>query len=552
MGTQRKILLAMIALMLIAFIVSIVAIRINKKRENLIIELSQEALEITRNEVVKDQESKLYRIIYDYTYWDDFVNFIQNPDEEWAEENISTILSSFGLNGLWMIDLNQKVLYSNFVNQLGSYVFEKDLLSDLHEKRFVNFYDFINDELFLFYGATIHPTSDADRLTDPFGYFFLVKKWDEELIDNIQKISDCELFFMSGIDTLNLSNINNTIQSSKALYNWKDEQVGSLIFIRTLPLLNLNKQISNQMQLFISSSVLGMILIIILLLNRLVSRPLKLVGEIIEKEDVTKIDRLKQSSSDFARIGNLIEKFVDQKKELEYTMHLAQASDRLKTAFLNNISHEVRTPLNGIVGATLLISDPSISLPEREELSELIQISTERLLRTITEYMDISLLNSDSMPIFISDFKMSELIKPLNEEYAKACCLKNIAYKNNFDALPVGFILRTDKNLLGKVLQHMLENAVKFTSEGSVSLLIYKKPQSIEFNVVDTGVGIEKKFHSQIFVHFEQEDSSNMRQYDGSGLGLAISKKICDLIGAEISFDSEKGKGCSFKIVLPL
>ncbi len=451
-----------------------------------------------------------------------------------------------------MIDLNQKVLYSNFGNQLERYFFEKDLLSDLHEKRFVNFYDFIDGELFLFYGATIHPTSDAGRLTDPFGYFFLVKKWDEALIDNIQKISDCNLLHFTGhkIDSLHVSK--DAIISIQPLNSWKDEQLGSLVFIRTLPLIKLNRQISNQMQLLISLSVLGMILIIILLLNRLVSRPLKLVGEIIEKEDVTKVDQLKQSSSDFARIGSLIEKFVEQKKELEHTMHLAQASDRLKTAFLNNISHEVRTPLNGIVGATMLISDPSISLQEREELSELIQISTERLLRTITEYMDISLLNSDSMPIYLSEIQLSRFIKTLSEDYAKACKSKNITFESNIEDLSGDFILKSDKNLLGKVLQHLLENAIKFTSEGSVSLLIYEKPESIEFNVVDTGVGIEKKFHNQVFVHFEQEDSSNLRQYDGSGLGLAISKKICDLLGAEISFDSEKGKGASFKIVLPL
>ncbi len=552
MGTQRKILLAMIALMLIAFIVSVVALRINKKRENLIVDFNQKALEITRNEVVKDQESKLYRIIYDYTYWDEFVNFIQNPDEEWAEENISTILSSFDLDGLWMIDLNQKVLYSNFGIQLEGYVFEKDLLSDLHEKRFVNFYDFIDDELFLFYGATIHPTSDADRLTDPFGYFFLVKKWDEELIDNIQKISDCNLLHFTGhrFDSLHVSK--DAIISIQPLYSWKDEQSGSLVFIRTLPLIKLNRQLSNQMQLLISISVLGMILIIILLLNRLVSRPLKLVSEIIEKEDVTKIDQLKKSSSDFERIGNLIEKFVEQKKELEQTIYLAQASDRIKTAFLNNISHEVRTPLNGIVGATLLISDPSTSLPEREELSELIQISTERLLRTITEYMDISLLNSESMPIYISGFKVRDLTRPLCVEFTKSCQLKGITFEFNIEGLSEDIKLKTDKDLLGKVLHHLLDNAVKFTSEGSVSMSVNRISGSIEFSVKDTGIGIEEKFHNQIFVHFQQEDSTNVRRHDGSGLGLAISKKICDLLGAKISFDSEKGKGTIFKIVIPL
>ncbi|MBS4059761.1 MAG: hypothetical protein KG029_05140 [Bacteroidetes bacterium] len=552
MGTQRKILQAMILLMLIAFATSIVAISINRKRESLILEYSQNALEHTRNGVVKDQESKLYRIIYDYTYWDEFVGFIQNPDSVWAEENISTILNSFELNGLWMFNLNQNIIYFDISKSLENYRFNKDILSKLHENRFIKYYEFIDEELFLFYGATIHPTSDSERLTDPHGYFFLVKKWDDELIDNIQKISDCELIHFPENKIDNFHKDKDAIVSMQPLLNWNNEQTGSLLFVRTLPLIELNRQISNQMQLLISLSVLGIILVIIFLLTRLVSKPLKLVSEIIQNEDVTKIGQLKKSSSDFERIGQLIEKFVEQKKELEHTMHLAQTSDRLKTAFLNNISHEVRTPLNGIVGATMLISDPSSTLSERQELSELIQISTQRLLRTITEYVDISLLNSDSMPLYIIDFKLRDLTKPLCDEFTKLCHLKGIAFDFNIDGLSQDTILKTDKNLLTTALNHLLDNAVKFTSDGSVSLSVTQKYESLEFHVTDTGVGIEEKFHNQIFAHFQQEDSSNLRQHDGSGLGLAISKKICSLIGAEISFESKKGEGTSFKIALPL
>jgi hypothetical protein len=405
MGTQRKILQAMLLLMLLAFVISIVAIRINKKRENLIVDYSQKALEITKNEVVKDQESKIYKIIYDYTYWDEFVDFIQNPDPEWAEQNISTILNSFELNGLWMIGLNQSILFADFDTTLENYSFRKEIFTDLHKNRFISYYDFIDDELFLFYGATVHPTGDPDRLTDPEGYFFLVKKWDEHLIENIKRISDCDLVYFPENKIDSFHQAKDAIVTFYPLLNWNDEQAGSLLFVRTLPLIKLNRQISNQMQLLISFSVSGMILAIFFLLTKLLSKPLKLVSEIIQNEDLTKIDQLKKSSSDFERIGQLIEKFVEQKKDLEHAMHLAQASDRLKTAFLNNISHEVRTPLNGIMGATLLISDSSTTLQERQELSELIEISTQRLLRTITEYMDISLLNSDSMPIYNRELK---------------------------------------------------------------------------------------------------------------------------------------------------
>jgi CheY-like chemotaxis protein len=144
------------------------------------------------------------------------------------------------------------------------------------------------------------------------------------------------------------------------------------------------------------------------------------------------------------------------------------------------------------------------------------------------------------------------LIVPLKEEFTKACHFKNIAFELNYNDVSEDFLIEADKDLLGKVLHHLLDNAVKFTSEGSVSLSLVRKAGFLEFHVTDTGVGIDKKFQDQVFIHFEQEDSTNLRQFDGSGLGLAISKKICDLIGAEISFESKKAKGTSFKVLLPL
>ncbi len=110
--------------------------------------------------------------------------------------------------------------------------------------------------------------------------------------------------------------------------------------------------------------------------------------------------------------------------QLKNAKEMAEAGDKLKTAFLNNISHEVRTPLNGILGATALIADPGATQDDRNDMLEIISISTQRLLRTITQYMDISLLSSNNMAMYYSQFRLEALLMPFLEEYAKACEMK--------------------------------------------------------------------------------------------------------------------------------
>lgn len=237
--------------------------------------------------------------------------------------------------------------------------------------------------------------------------------------------------------------------------------------------------------------------------------------------------------------------------ELLSAKEKAEASDQLKTAFLNNISHEVRTPLNGIMGATMLLADPDISIAEREDLAGVMQQSTKRLIRTITQYMDISLLNSGNMPVYLDEVNVFQLVEPLKKEFTLECTQKQLKFELEVINVEEKLIIRTDKELVEKVLLHLLENAVKFTSSGSISLQIKYFGDNIQFAVKDTGIGIDKAFHANVFGNFVQEDQGNKRRFDGSGLGLAICKSICALLHAKIWFESEKRKGTTFYVNIP-
>jgi signal transduction histidine kinase len=229
----------------------------------------------------------------------------------------------------------------------------------------------------------------------------------------------------------------------------------------------------------------------------------------------------------------------------------AEASDRLKTSFMNNISHEIRTPLNGILGFAPMILDSSYSEAEKHEFLEILQISGRRLMKTVSDYMDISLIASGNMEMKNERFEPAEVLDEIELEYRPDCISKNISlsitYPDNFRSVEIN----SDRLLIKKVLGYLVDNAIKFTLKGEIKVGIEVKSDSLEFEISDTGIGISKELIPFIFDRFTQVDESNTRRFEGSGLGLAIAKGISDLLGGSINVASVKGEGSSFCFSVP-
>lgn len=551
MSTQKKIFLAMLILVSITIFIGLIAFFIDRKNEIELLHLTENELKDATQLALEDEERRVYNTLFDYTYWDDFLNFVNKPDSIWAEENIHTILSSFDLDAAWIYNLNQELINKPSSNLVNDTVFQTFIFENLHQKRFFRFYTFEGNQPVLVYGATIHGTQDANRLNEPGGYFFLAKILDEALIHRFTKLTGSKITLQNEPKSKS-SNIKKETVSSVIPLKKADQSVLTyLVFEKQQPSITFLRQATKKNFWLFSISILLLFLMISIMINKLVSKPLKLTGVIIKQEDTTKIELLNRKSSDFRLIGNLIETSIKQKRELEKTMQLARQSDRLKTAFLNNISHEVRTPLNGIIGASILLTDPDISQEEKQHMSDLIQLSTQRLIRTITEYMDISLLNSDSMPFYPKLFDLGELINKLNHDFQLECQIKELKYITQMEGISTSETIFNDKDLLDKILRHLLDNATKFTSKGHVIFSVKKAEHNIIFTVEDSGIGIDESFHTKLFSVFEQEDSSNIRRYDGSGLGLAIAHQCSKLVGATINFETKKDIGSKFVLSLP-
>lgn len=229
----------------------------------------------------------------------------------------------------------------------------------------------------------------------------------------------------------------------------------------------------------------------------------------------------------------------------------AEESDRLKSAFLANMSHEIRTPLNSIIGFSELMTDPDFDTDQQKEFAQMINDSGTNLLSIITDIMDFSKMEAGQVQINLSDFFVDELITDIQREFSYKAIAKGIELRLNTFNVPEKIMLICDETKVRQILVNLVGNAMKFTSKGFIEIGFKASDQFVEFRVKDTGIGVPKAFHHQIFERFSQVESFDTRKYGGSGLGLAISKSLVELLGGKIWMESEEGNGSTFYFTLP-
>lgn len=251
-------------------------------------------------------------------------------------------------------------------------------------------------------------------------------------------------------------------------------------------------------------------------------------------------------SRDISRLKQIHDELVRAKDE-------AEASNRLKTSFLANISHEIRTPLNSVVGfANLLLSD-NLGSDSREEYIDHINYNSEKLLQIIGDIIDLSRLESSQIEISYEEASLADIVREVTDETLKIIrrqekpILLNV--KNEFEE--VSDAVFTDRIWLRRVLNHLMDNAVKFTLEGSVELTYRLEGQMIAFRVKDTGIGIRKENLSSIFEEFRQEIDGHHRPFEGLGVGLTLVREVVERMGGSVTVTSEKGMGSEFGILIP-
>lgn len=245
--------------------------------------------------------------------------------------------------------------------------------------------------------------------------------------------------------------------------------------------------------------------------------------------------------------------FRDVTERHRYEAHLVEAKEQaeellqLKTSLLNNMSHELRTPLAGILGYAELLTSQGDE--KHRTYAERIALSAKRLQQTLNSVLDLAELESGRTMLERKEVDLVSEVRQvvkLHEQlaYDKSLELRVVAHPESIPA-------RIDPVCLNRVLTNLISNAVKFTNEGYVKVVVEGSESEVEICVTDTGVGIQPNFLPHVFDEFRQESSGLSRSHEGNGLGLAITKRLVELMDGRIEVRSEKNFGSTFRVILP-
>ncbi len=272
--------------------------------------------------------------------------------------------------------------------------------------------------------------------------------------------------------------------------------------------------------------------------------------QVSEEELKVQQEELQQTNEELAERSVLLE---ERNLEIQKKSEDLERTTRYKSEFLANMSHELRTPLNSILLLSRLLSENNEKnlSGEQIEFAKVIQSSGNGLLGLIDEILDLSKIEAGKMDLELRETAITDIAYSMKNLFTEVAKEKNIAFEVIEDKAPL--IIRTDRMRLEQIIKNLVSNAIKFTSEGKVTLEITKAADNkVAFTVRDTGIGIPTEKQAFIFEAFQQADGSTKRKYGGTGLGLSISRELARLLNGEIKLESKVGQGSAFTLTIPV
>lgn len=523
------------------------------QQEEEVYEMTQKQLDNEVKSLMKLNSESQISTINDITYWDELVKYLTTKNQKWFRNTVASAIDMYFVQYLGVYDLNGNEIGNKYTDKLKNPItfVNKALLHKLYHEKNFNFYIKLpegNAEVFM---ATIHPSSDPNKIkTKPEGYFVMIRLLDNEYIKKLEEISTANITFVDFEEEVKL--YDESIQDIHILKSWDGRKVAALSFKRKF---YVNFKATENILFIILAFFILFLFVYVAFLRKWVSIPLLLTTRILETGSKKAIKKLKSAPGEFSRIGNLFEETFSQRKLLENAKAKAEESDQLKTAFLTNLSHEIRTPMNAIIGFSELLKSNEITNEEKKEYVEIINKSGGSLVSIIDDLIEMSKIDSKQIVPNLTSVAIEECVSEIYQSVKITIPkTKKIDFKLIKSKVPLPHNVFTDVVKLKQVLLNLLTNAIKFTDEGFISISYEwsKKRNKIEFVIEDSGLGIEKTNQEFIFERFRRVDGDYSIKAGGLGLGLAITKAYVELLGGTISLKSELGKGSKFKFTLPL
>jgi PAS domain S-box-containing protein len=310
-------------------------VRLEFKKNTVLFQSQRDDIESTFNKIMDLKSKTLETIAIDYTFWDEMVNYIKSPDKTWAEQNLGTVIPIYGadLLAVYRPDFSPVSHFSSSGRDGLYEQFNENVnLPEVFNKRKVNHF-FIHGPagVMEIYGASVHPTDDPERKTKPQGYFFIVRLWNREYVEEISHISDCRLEVVYPVGKTTLINKaeyrEEAIQFSRILRRWDDLPVARIDVTRISPAILEFKAASRKELILLVLFVLFIALVYIRFILRWVYDPLVLISKALKNNDLRYIVKMQSGNNEFAEIARLIFKFSENKIQLAKEIDLLKAAE---------------------------------------------------------------------------------------------------------------------------------------------------------------------------------------------------------------------------------
>lgn len=509
--------------------------------------------------LLSSERQAIESFVFSATWWDEMVAFIQTKETSFGDEYVRDELETYELDAGWVFDPDFKLVYSAkqaSPHPVPALARRFALMKTAFSRNpFVHFFLHTPSGIYEVFGASIHPSTDKERKTDPKGYFIVTRRWDSKLTEELADLSQSALSLRPPFREFSEPEEGRpNCQVAIPLRNPAGQPVAILQASQNYGYLQTHQRLTNKYLILFVSAYVTLATALILGLYTWVLRPLKHISRCLKENSPAPIKKLLHYD-EIREIEEKLAAYLLQAQELNKAIVAAESATQAKTQFLRNLSHELKTPLNGIFGAEQLLETTPLGENQSEYL-EIIRNCGEDLHVLIDQLLTLARIECGTFELNLQPINMEALIAEvclIGQKKAAECQISFTCIRDEAELPP---ILIGDPLRLKEMLTQLIGNAFKFTREGEIKLNVSTLSETggeirLLFSIADTGIGICTEDLNEMMGMFTQGDSSDTRQYEGLGIGLALVQAITAAMNGKISCKSALGKGSTFTLELP-